>query len=100
MPAGNGFTQATRWTPEVGVEVLTQAAGCDQETARFEVVRYLGWPGQALAFAMGARLWEQAREVALRRGTLDERSFHQNALALGPMGMAPLQHTLEDLADA
>lgn len=100
VPAGNGFTQATRWTPEVGVEVLTQAAGCDQETARFEVVRYLGWPGQALAFAMGARLWEQAREVALRRGTLDERSFHQNALALGPMGMAPLQHTLEDLADA
>ncbi|WP_238154575.1 DUF885 domain-containing protein [Ornithinimicrobium sufpigmenti] len=100
IPSGNDFTQATRWTREVGVEVLMQAAGCDAETARFEVVRYLGWPGQALAFSMGARLWEQAREVAMRRGTLDERSFHRQALALGPMGMAPLQTTLEDLAHA
>lgn len=100
IPAGNGFTQATRWTRAVGVEVLTRAAGCDEETARFEVVRYLGWPGQALAFAMGARLWEAAREVAMRRGSLDERSFHMQALALGPMGMAPLRTTLEALTDA
>lgn len=100
VPPGNGFTDATTWTPEVGVEVLTQAAGCDTETARFEVVRYLGWPGQALAFSMGARLWEQAREDALATGRFDERTFHRQALALGPMGMAPLAHTLEELARA
>ncbi|WP_202876913.1 DUF885 domain-containing protein [Ornithinimicrobium humiphilum] len=100
IPAGNGFTEARAWTPEVGVEVLTQAAGCDTETAQFEVVRYLGWPGQALAFCMGARLWEQARETALATGRFDERSFHTQALALGPMGMGPLRETLEELARA
>ncbi|AXH95752.1 DUF885 domain-containing protein [Ornithinimicrobium avium] len=98
VPA-NPFTQATRWEPGVGVEVLTQAAGCDEETARFEVVRYLGWPGQALAFALGARLWEDAREAALTRG-LDEHAFHAQALSLGPMGMAPLRATLAEAARA
>ncbi|WP_424798015.1 DUF885 domain-containing protein [Pseudactinotalea sp. Z1732] len=100
IPAGNGFTQATTWTTDVGVQVLTQAAGCDTETARFEVVRYLGWPGQALAFSMGAKLWEDARSIALATGRFDERSFHQQALSLGPMGLGPLQQTLEELARA
>ncbi len=99
VPA-NAFTDATRWEPGVGVEVLTRAAGCDPETACFEVVRYLGWPGQALAFALGARLWEDAREAALAAGHLDERTFHTRALALGPMGMAPLRATLEEAARA
>lgn len=96
----NAFTTATRWDPSVGVEVLTQAAGCDEETARFEVVRYLGWPGQALAFSTGARLWEDARAVALATGRFDERTFHARALSLGPMGMGPLAQTLEEMARA
>src|SRR5699024_9128686 len=99
-PAANGFTQATTWNTEVGVEVLTQAAGCDVETARFEVLRYLAWPGQALAFSTGAKLWEDARNIALATGRFDERSFHSHALSLGPMGMGPLQQTLEELARA
>lgn len=100
IPEGNGFTRAQQWTPQVGVEVLTRAAGCDAETARFEVVRYLGWPGQALAFSTGARLWEEARTVALATGRFNERTFHMQALALGPMGMGPLRQTLEELARA
>ncbi len=99
VPA-NAFTTATRWDEHVGVEVLTQAAGCDEETARFEVVRYLGWPGQALAFSTGARLWEEAREAALATGRFDERTFHTEALRLGPMGMGPLRATLEEMARA
>ncbi|MDO5739761.1 MAG: DUF885 domain-containing protein [Ornithinimicrobium sp.] len=100
IPTHNGFTEATTWSPEVGVEVLTQAAGCDAETAGFEVVRYLGWPGQALAFGLGARLWEQARASALATGRFDERTFHMQALALGPMGMGPLQDALDGLTHA
>ncbi|MGW5581099.1 DUF885 domain-containing protein [Micromonospora chokoriensis] len=99
IPAGNGFTEERRWTPALAVDVLTRVAGLDVETARFEVDRYLGWPAQALAFKVGARLWQQARrEAEQREGTaFDRKRFHHTALALGPMGLDPLRARLADL---
>ncbi|WP_028921921.1 DUF885 domain-containing protein [Pseudonocardia acaciae] len=94
IPAGNGLTKATRWTPELGVEVLQKAAGADAATARFEVDRYLGWPAQALAFRVGARLWRQVRAEAERAPGFDLKDFHMRALRLGPMGLGPLRAVL------
>ena len=94
IPAGNGFTDATRWTPELGADVLRRAAGADATTARFEVDRYLGWPAQALAFRVGARLWRQVRAEAERAPDFDLKDFHMRALRLGPMGLAPLRMLL------
>jgi uncharacterized protein (DUF885 family) len=82
------------WTPERGVAILRQASGCDETTARFEIDRYLGWPGQALAFRVGARLWRQLRERAAARPAFDLREFHMRALRLGPMGLATLRDLL------
>jgi uncharacterized protein (DUF885 family) len=94
IPEGNGFTEATRWTPEVGVEVLRKASGLDSAAARFEVARYLGWPAQALAFRVGARLWRQVRAEAESRPGFDLKDFHMRALRLGPMGLKPLRTVL------
>ncbi|HLV55403.1 MAG TPA: DUF885 domain-containing protein [Actinotalea caeni] len=103
IPAGapGPCADATRWTPELGATVLHEIAGVEPQTARFEVDRYLGWPGQALAFAVGARLWRQARETAERRAgpAFDLRTFHTEALALGPMGLGPLREALRDAVD-
>lgn len=98
IPAGNGLTTATRWSREVGQDVLMEVAGMDRHTAVFEVDRYLGWPGQALAFCVGARLWEQALAAARDAAgeAYDEKVFHMTALALGPMGLAPLQQLLAE----
>jgi uncharacterized protein (DUF885 family) len=93
IPA-NAFTDETRWTPEVAVDLLTRVAGLDAATARFEVDRYLGWPGQALAFKVGERLWWQARREAEARPGFDRKEFHQTALRLGPMGLDPLRAAL------
>jgi uncharacterized protein (DUF885 family) len=84
------------WSPELGAAALVAIAGVDPQTARFEVDRYLGWPGQALAFAVGARLWRQARAEAQSRssGSLDLKDFHTRALGLGPMGLGPLRAAL------
>ncbi|GGM08257.1 DUF885 domain-containing protein [Nakamurella endophytica] len=90
IPAGTGLTDAGRWTPEVGADLLHRAAGVDPSTARFEVERYLGWPGQALAFRVGARLIGAIRSDAERRPGFDRRAFHDGLLALGPMGLGPL----------
>jgi len=94
IPPGNGLTDATAWTPEVGVAVLRAASGATDAAARFEVDRYLGWPGQALAFRIGARLWRQIREAAQRRPDFDLRTFHMTALRLGPLGLGPLRDHL------
>ncbi|ACQ78421.1 protein of unknown function DUF885 [Beutenbergia cavernae DSM 12333] len=96
IPPGTGVLDAGRWTPEVGVAALVSIAEVEPSTATFEVDRYLGWPGQALAFKVGARLWQQARaDVAASLGdAFDLRTFHAEALGLGPMGLGPLQDQL------
>lgn len=81
----------SRWTPELGAALLEEVAEVDPTTARFEVDRYLGWPGQALAFKVGARLWQQVRSDA---AGVDLKTFHMAALGLGPMGLAPLRTAL------
>ncbi|NLU78407.1 DUF885 domain-containing protein [Micromonospora sp. HNM0581] len=98
IPAGNGFTDASRWSHPVAVDLLTRVAGLDSASARFEVDRYLGWPAQALAFKVGARLWQQARQDAERRSgpAFDRKRFHHTALALGPMGLDPLRSRLAE----
>ncbi|WP_205843787.1 DUF885 domain-containing protein [Nakamurella deserti] len=93
IPADNGVTTATRWTPEVGVRFLVDAAGVDERSARFEVDRYLGWPAQALAFRVGARLWAETLAAA-RAGQgddFDARRFHTETLRRGPMGLGPMR---------
>ncbi len=92
IPRGNGLVDADRWTPDVGARMLTDVARVDPQTAAFEVDRYLGWPGQALAFRVGARLWREARASS----SLGTRRFHADALALGPIGLGPLRTLLSE----
>lgn len=96
IPAGTGLTDQKSWTPEFGAAFLARMAGTDPATARYEVDRYLGWPGQALAFKVGARLWSAARNDAARRlgDRFDLKDFHMAALRLGPMGLDPLRNAL------
>jgi uncharacterized protein (DUF885 family) len=63
---------------------------------RFELNRYLGWPGQAPSYKVGERIWLQAREDARARlgDAFDLRSFHRQALDLGSMGLDPLRAAL------
>ena len=96
IPVGNGWTRARRWTPELAARLLAEIAGTDHRTADFEVERYLGWPGQALAFKVGARLIEQIRADRQRRPGYDRKQFHAALLGAGPMGLDPLRRVLLD----
>lgn len=92
----NALVAAGEWTPELARRMLVDLALVEPTLAGFEVDRYLGWPGQALAFKVGARLWLEAR-VARERELGDAfslRDFHRDALALGPMGLDPLRALL------
>jgi uncharacterized protein (DUF885 family) len=90
------FRPGERWTAAAAFEFLTENCSSDEPTLRFEVDRYLGWPGQAPAYKVGERIWLEAREDARRRhgADFDLRRFHAEALNLGPLGLGPLRAAL------
>jgi uncharacterized protein (DUF885 family) len=91
-----GFHPGERWTPEMGWEFMRAHCRVPDENLRFEVNRYLGWPGQAPAYKLGERIWLQARADAhARKGAaFDLKSFHRAALDLGSVGLDPLKAAL------
>jgi uncharacterized protein (DUF885 family) len=99
IPAGAGFHEGERWTPELGLEFMLTRTITDAAHVHDEIDRYLGWPGQAPAYKIGERLWLAAREDAKRRqgDTFDMKDFHTRALKLGGMGLDTLREQLAEL---
>lgn len=89
-----------RWTPESAWEFMRKHILQDEHILRFELNRYLGWPGQAPSYKLGERIWLQARDDAQRRhgSAFDLKRFHGAALDLGPLGLDPLREALSRLA--
>jgi uncharacterized protein (DUF885 family) len=96
IPKGTGWREGQRWNAEIAWEFLRAHSSWDERQLRFELHRYLGWPGQAPAYKLGARIWLQAREEAAARagGAFSLKDFHSGALALGSMGLDPLREAL------
>lgn len=98
IPADNpfGFHPGERWTPELGWEFMRAHCRVPDEVLRFELNRYLGWPGQAPSYKVGERIWLQARaDAEARKGAeFDLREFHRQALDLGSLGLDPLRRAL------
>jgi uncharacterized protein (DUF885 family) len=98
IPADNpfGFRPGETWDRDRGLEFLRQHTRMDEDLLKFEINRYLGWPGQAPSYKVGERIWLQAREDARARlgDDFDLRSFHRAALDLGSLGLDPLRSAL------
>jgi uncharacterized protein (DUF885 family) len=94
-----GFHPGERWTPELGWEFMRGHCRVPDENLRFELNRYLGWPGQAPSYKVGERIWLQARDDAkARKGAdFDLKAFHRDALNLGSLGLDPLRQALARL---
>src|SRR3990170_4651539 len=73
-----GFRPGEHWTPSLALEFLLATCSTDEPTLRFEVDRYLGWPGQAPSYKIGERVWLEARDaVKARHGSdFDLRRVH------------------------
>jgi uncharacterized protein (DUF885 family) len=101
IPADNpfGFHPGERWTPELGWEFMRAHCTTADEVLRFELNRYLGWPGQAPSYKVGERIWLQARADAQQRkgAEFDLKAFHRDALNLGALGLDPLRNALARL---
>jgi len=91
LPDGSGV-----WTGEYAFGFLGRNVNMSPEFVRFEVNRYLGWPGQAPSYKIGQRIWEQLRDEYARRegAAFDIRAFHKKALDIGGVGLDTLKMAL------
>jgi len=84
------------WDADFALAFMRRNVNMDDAFVRFEVNRYLGWPGQAPSYKVGQRIWEQIRDEAQRRAgdAFSFRDFHKHALDLGGVGLDTLRTAL------
>ena len=88
LPDGSG-----PWTADYALEFLGRNVNMNASFVKFEVNRYLGWPGQAPSYKVGQRIWEQLRDRYRERegDAFSIKEFHRKALDLGGVGLDTLQ---------
>lgn len=84
------------WDADYALTFMRRNVNMDDAFVRFEVNRYLGWPGQAPSYKVGQRIWEQIRDDAQRGAgaAFSFRDFHKHALDLGGVGLDTLRTAL------
>lgn len=98
LPAPERWGGGT-WDAAKGWGFLRANVTMPDEFVRFELNRYLGWPGQAPSYKIGQRLWEQTRDDAAAAAQaqgegFDLRAFHARALDLGSVGLDVMRAVL------
>jgi len=89
----------TVWDAAKAADFLARHTVQTEEKLRFELDRYLGWPGQAPSYAVGQRIWQQLREEMTARGW-PLKQFHSRALDLGGLPLDVLRSALLDTGAA
>jgi uncharacterized protein (DUF885 family) len=81
------------WTYDKAWEFFGNHCAMAESFRRFELERYLGWPGQAPSYKIGERLWLQLREDtrAQEGAAFDLKAFHRRALDVGSLGLDVLR---------
>jgi uncharacterized protein (DUF885 family) len=96
IPDNERYHPGEIWTGALALPFVIERSCEPEYFMRSEVDRYLGWPGQAISYKVGERVWLEARADAQRRhgSDFDLKRFHSYALDLGGMGLGPLRDEL------
>jgi uncharacterized protein (DUF885 family) len=85
------------WDRQRAIQYMLDNTALARNNIENEVDRYIGWPGQALAYKLGQReiftLRHQAEQQLGPR--FDIRAFHDNVLAHGAVSLAVLRAEIE-----
>lgn len=87
------------WDYDKAWQLLVDNVNMEEGSLRFELNRYMGWPGQAPSYKVGQRIWEQIRAdaaaAAQARGEeFSLKDFHSKALNLGSLPLDVLRGAL------
>lgn len=96
IPAGTrlpGVEPGAPWTFERAVAFMTHIGGLRPEVSHSEITRYLGWPGQAISYALGQRQFLTLRRTFLARGH-SLATFHDRVLGSGTLGLGQLSRAV------
>lgn len=95
-PRPDAIGEGARWDADYALAFMLRNVNMPEEFVRFEVNRYLGWPGQAPSYKVGQRIWEQARDAEHERlgDRFDIKDFHRRALDIGGVGLDTLRSAL------
>ena len=90
------------WSRAQAMDFMWRNTATTQSNVRNEIDRYIGWPGQALAYMVGRREIRRLRERAERRlgARFDIRGFHGTVLGNGAVPLGVLDQLVADWADA
>ena len=89
IPQSSTFHPGEQWNPSLMFDFLSAHSSSDNEFNRSEINRYLGWPGQAISYKLGERVWLDLRDDAKQKygAAFDLRKWHAHALDLGNLGL-------------
>lgn len=87
-PDGNGA-----WDADFAFQFMRNNVLMEDEFVKFEVNRYLGWPGQAPSYKVGQRIFENLRAESARRegSSFSLKAWHKRVLDIGGVGLDTLQ---------
>ena len=93
---------ALGWSKQEAIDFLVQNSPQALNNIETEVERYIGMPGQALAYMIGKRELTKLRADAERNmgAGFDIKGFHDTVLGSGPVPLSILRNLVEEWADA
>jgi prolyl oligopeptidase len=88
---------ALGWSRDKAIEFFVDNVGLPEGEVANEVDRYIIWPGQALAYAMGMRQILRLRQKAEAElgDAFDLRAFHDEVLRFGALPLSILDKIIE-----
>lgn len=89
------------WTREEAEACLLENSALAPHNVRTEILRYIAWPGQALAYKTGELLMRDLRAEAEQRlgESFDIRDFHDTLLEDGAMPLSALEAKMRNWMD-
>jgi len=89
------------WSRSQAMDFMWRNTATTQANVRNEIDRYIGWPGQALAYMVGRREIQRLRGEAQRQlgSRFDIRAFHGTVLGNGAVPLGVLEQLVTGWAD-
>ncbi len=87
IPGDVSFHPGEEWTFELAHELLADRGFMPDDTSHSEILRYFGWPGQAISYKVGERAILELRDEWSAAGNEDLKEFHSTVLSAGSVGL-------------
>jgi uncharacterized protein (DUF885 family) len=97
IPDDVTFHPGEKWTFELAHELMTSRGFLHADDATSEVLRYMGWPGQAISYKVGEKAILDLREDWRSAGNFEPKMFHSTVLGVGSVGLDLLRERVTAL---